>query len=142
MGQLLDAERERDVDLAGRDLLPCEMERRRRRRARVLHVEDRHATDAALAQHYLTADALLAGDQTRDRVAHHGELHVARLESDVDQRLVHGLARQALESPLRELAEVGHPHAGDNDRVATHDGLLVRPGCERTDRGARRSRDQ
>ena len=120
MEELLRADGQRDVVLAGGHGQPGEMEGGGGRCTGVLDVEDRNAEQAGVPQRCLAANHLLAGDEPGHRVGEVGGLHVLDLDAGVHERLGHGLLGERAHAALEKLPEPRHSDTGDDD-VVGHD---------------------
>src|SRR5262249_17193349 len=81
-----------------------------------------------MTQGRLSADHLLACDQSRDGVGEVGGLDVLRLEAGVLESFVHSLLRERAHAPFQILPELRHSRSRDDD-VVSHDVLLcLSPG--------------
>ena len=112
--ELLDAERERDVDRAGGDRVHRTAERLGAGRAVVLHARDR---DVRQAQRHGERHARLADVLLLDRRAEPRRLDLLALDARVLQRLLEGVDHQVLGVLVPVLAELRAPHAEDHDLV-------------------------
>ena len=80
MKELFHPEREHNVIHPGRDVEPGQMKSGGRAGARVFRINDWDATDAEFAQHDLTPDTLLSGNQTGHRIPHGRSLNIRRAD--------------------------------------------------------------
>ena len=89
------------------------IQRGRGTRAGVLYVDDRDPTYPHAAQHDLTPNAFLPGDQTRCRVPDIGCLKLRFVDSRTGDGLGDGGTPQGLQSQIHMLAEMRHTDAGN-----------------------------
>jgi hypothetical protein len=115
VGELLGAERERDVGGAGLNRVERKVRRGRARRAGVLAVDHRLALQPRSVEHDLPTDHLLSREQAFGGVGEVDRVDLVGAAAGVGQRAGHGLGGQHAQALVGELAERRHVRAGDVD---------------------------
>ncbi len=116
--KLLHAQREHHVVHARGDIQVRQMKRGRGAGAGIFAVDDRDASDAHLAQHDLSADTFLAGDEARGCVSDDRGLDLFLLDPGARKRAVYRIARENFHTGVEVLSELDH--AGADYRNFTH----------------------
>ena len=138
--ELLHADDQRHVVVAGGDHHAGLVERGAAAPAGVLDVDDRDLPQADRAEDHLAANRLLPRHRAGGAVAHVGGLDVGELDAGVLHGLEHRLAPELLQALVEVLAEAGHRDAGDDGvhaHVESSDLCVAKPCCTSVQRRSR-----
>ena len=113
--ELLGADRDGGLGIAGGDRHPGEVHRGAAGGAGVVDVDDRHAAEGDVAQRDLAADHLLAGDQPGRRVRVVDDVDLLRGQPGVGERRAQRLLAQRTQRAVHVTAEPRHPDAADGN---------------------------
>ena len=100
VGQLLRANRERDVDLPRRHGQPGQIERGRARRAGVVNVDNGCSHQRRVPQSDLAADRLLPGNKARKRIGEVNHADTRRIDAGILQGLLQRFLGQRPDAPV------------------------------------------
>ena len=113
MKELFHTQCEHNVIHPGRDVEPGQMKGGGRTGTRVFRVNDRDAADTEFAQHDLTPDTLLSGNQTGHRIPHGRGLNILRSDPCRLYGAFNRLTGQILHTAIHMFAKARHPRSNE-----------------------------